>query len=97
MHSKIFKQRLSRVLPFMVFCLAVPLHAQTAGDPISDVISRVALAFTGPIAQGLALIGLCYGGAQLLWGNGQGRGGLIGMVLGCTVMLGAGQIRAWLF
>jgi len=88
---------LSRTLPpgaLLIFTLAT---AYGQSDPWSNAATRLATAFTGPIAKGFALVAIVVGGLQLAFSEGGGRRALGGLIFGLGLALGASQVVAWLF
>jgi type IV secretory pathway VirB2 component (pilin) len=79
----------------LLFGTAGMAYAQT--DPWSTAAARLATAFTGPIAKGLALVAIVVGGLQLAFSEGGSRRTVGGLIFGLGLALGATQFMTWLF
>lgn len=44
------------VIPSLMFLAALPVYAQTGASPWENAVTALKTSFTGPIAQGLALV-----------------------------------------
>src|SRR4051812_28887250 len=88
-----FERGLSVALLFVA--TAVIGYAQT--DPWSSAAARLATAFTGPIAKGLALVAIVVGGLELAFSEGSHRRTTAGLIFGLGLALGATQFMTWLF
>jgi type IV secretory pathway VirB2 component (pilin) len=66
-------------------------------SPWEHAVSVLAAAFTDPIARGLALVAIVIGGLTFMYGEGQAKRQLAGIVFGGGMALAAAQFLAWLF
>jgi len=66
-------------------------------SPWEHAISILATAMTGPIARGLALIAIVIGGVVFMYGEGQAKRTLAGIIFGGGMALAAAQFLSWLF
>jgi type IV secretory pathway VirB2 component (pilin) len=76
------------------FLVAFPLLAQS---PWESTATKLATAFTGPIARGLSLVAIVVGGLSLAFSEGGGRRALGGLVFGLGMVMGATSFLTWLF
>jgi type IV secretory pathway VirB2 component (pilin) len=73
----------------------MPVLAQS---PWAEMVDKLSLDFTGPIARGLTLVAIVVGG--LVWSLDESGGSkrmLAGIFFGCSMALGAVAFRDWLF
>jgi type IV secretory pathway VirB2 component (pilin) len=88
--------RRSRSFLPIVVSLLLAGSAYGQSDPWSTVATRLATAFTGPIARGFALVAIVIGGLELATDTG-GRRMMGGLIFGCGMALLATQFLTWLF
>lgn len=85
-------------LPLLLLLLLI-----TAGtcfgqsDPWSNIATKLAQIFIGPIARGFSLVAIVVGGLSLAFSEGGGRRAMGGLLLGCGLAMGATQFLTWLF
>ncbi len=79
----------------LITVLVATAHAQTS--PWETVATRLATAFTGAIAKGLALVAIVLGGLTLAFSEAGGKRAIGGLVFGCGLALGASNFMTWLF
>jgi type IV secretory pathway VirB2 component (pilin) len=87
--------RCKTIPSILLLVMSVPAFAQS--DPWSNAATRLATAFTGPIARGFALVAIVVGGLQLAFNEGGGRRMIGGLIFGLGMALLATQFLAWLF
>lgn len=83
------------IVALVLFGTVSAAYAQT--DPWSSAATRLATAFTGPIAKGFALVATVIGGLHLAFSEGQGKKMVGGLIFGLGLALGAANFIAWLF
>lgn len=86
-----------RAVLALVFVLLSASSAHAQSDPWSNVATKMATAFTGPIAKGFALVAIVVGGLQLAFSEGGGRRMIGGLIFGLGMALLATQFLSWLF
>lgn len=103
LHFPKAKQALVRRLPRLAPCagllavlLLVPLAAH-AGSPWEDAVNALETSFTGPIARGLSLVSIVWGGLMFAYAEGDSKRMLAGILFGVGMALGAVNFMAWLF
>ncbi len=78
--------------------LAGNAFAQAAGtSPWERAVNVLQLAFTGPIAKGLALVAIVVGGLTFAFGEGGGKKTFAGIVFGLGMAVLAVNFLTWLF
>lgn len=88
-----------RVLPRVALLAAVALLpvAAHASSPWVDAISNLANDFTGPIAKGLSLVSIVWGGVMLAFTEGGDSKRMIGgVILGVGMAIGAASFLRWI-
>lgn len=68
-----------------------------AQSPWERAANNLALTFTGPLARSLALVAIVIGGLLFMFGEGEAKRQLSGIVFGGGLALFAGQFLTWLF
>ena len=66
-------------------------------SPWVDAVNVLQQSFTGPIAQGLALIAVVLGGLMFAFGEGGSKKAMAGIIFGLGMALGANNFLTWLF
>ena len=77
-------RRLTRLLPFaglLAGSVLLPIAAQAAGSPWENAVSVLEAAFTGPIARGLSLVSIVWGGLMFAFSEGDSKRMLAGILL----------------
>lgn len=92
MNHKIFWTHAVRVLVIASF-VAIPMFAQ---GPFQAPVNA-ALAFALTFAKAASVIAIIVGGLMMALGDGHGRGGFIGILLGVGLMAMAQATSTWLF
>lgn len=67
------------------------------GSPWEKAVNVLQLAFTGPIAKGLALVAIVVGGLTFAFGEGAGKKTFAGIVFGLGMAVLAVNFLTWLF
>jgi type IV secretory pathway VirB2 component (pilin) len=83
--------------PILMFLTALPVNAQSTGDPWDNAVNVLKTAFTGTIATGLSLVAIVVGGLMFAYGEGQSKRMLAGIVFGVGMAISAVNFMAWLF
>jgi type IV secretory pathway VirB2 component (pilin) len=68
-----------------------------AASPWENAVNALMLAFTGPIARGLALVAIVVGGLMFAFGENDSKRMLAGIIFGLGMALGAVNFMTWLF
>ena len=66
-------------------------------SPWVQAVNNLQQAFTGPIARGVALVAIVWGGLMFAFQEGSGKQALAGIIFGLGMALGAANFIAWLF
>jgi type IV secretory pathway VirB2 component (pilin) len=90
-------------LPHLLLCLGLlagivflPMSA-FAASPWVEAISNLANDFTGPIAKGLSLVAIVWGGVMLAFTEGGDSKRMIGgVILGVGMAIGAANFLVWI-
>ena len=93
-------RRLTRLLPFaglLAGSVLLPIVAQAAGSPWENAVDVLQRAFTGPIARGLSLVSIVWGGLMFAFAEGDSKRMLAGIVFGVGMAIGAVNFMSWLF
>ncbi|MBZ5677068.1 MAG: TrbC/VirB2 family protein [Acidobacteriia bacterium] len=86
-----------RLLAGILVCtMASPLLAQ-GNSPWENAVNVLQLAFTGPIARGLALVSIVIGGLMFAFDEGGSKKMMAGIIFGVGMAIGAVNFMAWLF
>ena len=88
-----------RLLPRLVLLVGVGLApvAAYAASPWVDAINTLANDFTGPIAKGLSLVAIVWGGVMLAFTEGGDSKRMIGgVILGVGMAIGAANFLVWI-
>jgi type IV secretory pathway VirB2 component (pilin) len=90
---------LRRLLP-IAFVIAgsilLPLAAQAA-SPWENAVNVLQASFTGPIARGLSLVSIVWGGLMFAFAEGDSKRMLAGILFGVGMAIGAVNFMLWLF
>ena len=93
--------RLRRLVPIAVVLAVVallPLAAHAAASPWESAVNALEVSFTGPIARGLSLVAIVWGGLTFAFSDGgDSKRMLAGIIFGLGMALGAVNFIAWLF
>ena len=93
-------RRLTRLLPLagvLASIVLLPIAAQAAGSPWENAVDVLQRAFTGPIARGLSLVSIVWGGLMFAFAEGDSKRMLAGIVFGVGMAIGAVNFMSWLF
>src|SRR2546425_7802429 len=98
--KQLHARHLVRVLPFagvLVGIVLLPIAAQAAGSPWENAVDVLQRAFTGPIARGLSLVSIVWGGLMFAFPEGDSKRRLAGILFGAGLAIGAGTFDTGLF
>ena len=93
-------RQILRLLPgiaVLVGSVLLPIAAHAAGSPWENAVSALEASFTGPIARGLSLVSIVWGGLMFAFAEGDSKRMLAGILFGVGMALGAVNFMAWLF
>ena len=74
----------------------LPIAAHAA-SPWEDAVNVLQTAFTGPIARGLSLVSIVWGGLMFAFAEGESKRMLAGILFGVGMAIGAVNFMSWLF
>lgn len=89
-----------RLLPgtaVLVAGVLLPIAAHAAGSPWENAVSALEASFTGPIARGLSLVSIVWGGLMFAFAEGDSKRMLAGILFGVGMAIGAVNFMMWLF
>ncbi len=92
-------RRIRQLLPVAALLggiLLLPVAAH-AGSPWEDAVSALQTSFTGPIARGLSLVSIVWGGLMFAFAEGDSKRMLAGILFGVGMAIGAVNFMTWLF
>ena len=95
-HARHFA-RLAPVAGLLAGIVLLPIVAQAAGSPWENAVDVLQRAFTGPIARGLSLVSIVWGGLMFAFAEGDSKRMLAGIVFGVGMAIGAVNFMSWLF
>jgi type IV secretion system protein TrbC len=75
----------------------LPIAAHAAGSPWENAVSALEASFTGPIARGLSLVSIVWGGLMFAFAEGDSKRMLAGILFGVGMAIGAVNFMMWLF
>lgn len=90
---------LPRLLPIAVVLVTgvlLPLAAH-AQSPWENAVNVLQASFTGPIARGLSLVSIVWGGLMFAFAEGDSKRMLAGILFGVGMAIGAVNFMLWLF
>ena len=90
---------LLRLLPIAVVLagsVLLPLAAHAA-SPWENAVNVLQASFTGPIARGLSLVSIVWGGLMFAFAEGDSKRMLAGILFGVGMAIGAVNFMLWLF
>jgi type IV secretory pathway VirB2 component (pilin) len=92
-------RHLLRLLPNACAIAAIALLpiAAHAASPWEDAVNVLQTAFTGPIARGLSLVSIVWGGLMFAFAEGDSKRMLAGILFGVGMAIGAVNFLTWLF
>ena len=93
-------RRLLRLAPqvgLLVGIVLLPLAAHAAGSPWENAVSALEASFTGPIARGLSLVSIVWGGLMFAFAEGDSKRMLAGILFGVGMAISAVNFMSWLF
>ena len=88
--------RLSLGAGLLAGIVLLPIAAQAA-SPWEDAVNVLQTAFTGPIARGLSLVSIVWGGLMFAFAEGESKRMLAGILFGVGMAIGAVNFMSWLF
>lgn len=88
--------RLSVGAGLLAGVVLLPIAAQAA-SPWEDAVNVLQTAFTGPIARGLSLVSIVWGGLMFAFAEGESKRTLAGILFGVGMAIGAVNFMSWLF
>jgi type IV secretory pathway VirB2 component (pilin) len=89
-----------RLLPcggVLVLAALLPLAAHAAASPWENAVNVLQQSFTGPIARGLSLVAIVWGGLMFAFAEGDSKRMLAGILFGVGMSIGAVNFLMWLF
>ena len=89
-----------RRLPFagvLAGVVLLPIAAHAAGSPWENAVQVLETSFTGPIARGLSLVSIVWGGLMFAFAEGDSKRMLAGILFGVGMAIGAANFMIWLF
>src|ERR1035437_6029027 len=81
----------------LLACIALLPIAAHAASPWEDAINVLQTAFCGPIARGLSLVSIVWGGLMFAFAEGESKRMLAGILFGVGMAIGAVNFMTWLF
>ena len=95
---KLHSWRLIPIAGILAAIALLPLAAHAAASPWENAVNALQASFTGPIARGLSLVAIVWGGLTFAFaGEGDSKRMLAGIVLGVAMAVGAVNFMIWLF
>ena len=89
-------QRFAPHIALLVGAVLLPLAAHAA-SPWENAVNVLQQSFTGPIARGLSLVSIVYGGLMFAFAEGDSKRMLAGILFGVGMAIGAVNFMTWLF
>ncbi len=91
-------RRLALIGGVLVAVALIPLAAHAAASPWENAVSALEASFTGPIARGLSLVAIVWGGLTFAFSEGgDSKRMLAGILFGVGMAIGAVNFMLWLF
>lgn len=90
-------QRRRIFFPWLASALLLAAVPAFAASPWENAVKVLEVAFTGPIARGLALVAIVVGGLMFAYGEGESKRTMAGIVFGVGMAIGAVNFLNWLF
>jgi type IV secretory pathway VirB2 component (pilin) len=91
-------RRLLPIFGVLVAIALVPLAAHAAASPWENAVTALETSFTGPIARGLSLVAIVWGGLTFAFSEGgDSKRMLAGILFGVGMAIGAVNFMIWLF
>jgi type IV secretory pathway VirB2 component (pilin) len=91
-------RRFVAVAGVLVVVVLVPLAAHAAASPWENAVTALETSFTGPIARGLSLVAIVWGGLTFAFSEGgDSKRMLAGILFGVGMAIGAVNFMLWLF
>jgi type IV secretory pathway VirB2 component (pilin) len=81
----------------LVGSVLLPIAAHAAASPWENAVNVLQAAFTGPIARGLSLVSIVWGGLMFAFAEGDSKRMLAGILFGVGMAIGAMNFMMWLF
>jgi type IV secretory pathway VirB2 component (pilin) len=81
----------------LVAAALLPLAAHAAASPWENAVNVLQQSFTGPIARGLSLVSIVWGGLMFAFAEGDSKRMLAGILFGVGMAIGAVNFMLWLF
>jgi type IV secretory pathway VirB2 component (pilin) len=98
--TRFHSRHLWRILPgaaSLVGSVLLPIAAHAAASPWENAVNVLQAAFTGPIARGLSLVSIVWGGLMFAFAEGDSKRMLAGILFGVGMAIGAVNFMMWLF
>ena len=96
-HARHFARLTSVAIMLAGFAL-LPLAAHAAASPWENAVTALETSFTGPIARGLSLVAIVWGGLTFAFSEGgDSKRMLAGILFGVGMAIGAVNFMLWLF
>ncbi len=96
-HARHFA-RLTSVAIMLAGFVLLPLAARAAASPWENAVTALETSFTGPIARGLSLVAIVWGGLTFAFSEGgDSKRMLAGILFGVGMAIGAVNFMLWLF
>src|SRR3989442_2098632 len=98
--KQLHARHLLRLLPFagvLVGIVLLPIAAQAAGSPWENAVDVLQRAFTGPIARGLSLVSIVWGGLMFAFAQVDSKRMLAGSLFRVGMSTGAFNFLAGRF
>ena len=89
-------RRLVAIATALAVVVLLPLAAYAA-SPWENAVNVLQSAFTGPIARGLSLVAIVWGGLMFAFAEGDSKRMLAGILFGVGMAIGAVNFLTWLF
>jgi type IV secretory pathway VirB2 component (pilin) len=91
-----------KFVSFVPYCLLFGLflvapQAVFAASPWENAVNVLQASFTGPIARGLSLVSIVWGGLMFAFAEGDSKRMLAGILFGVGMAIGAVNFMLWLF
>jgi len=88
-----------RLLPLTLAVATAALLpvAAHAASPWENAVNVLQASFTGPIARGLSLVSIVWGGLMFAFAEGDSKRMLAGILFGVGMAIGAANFLLWLF
>ena len=89
--------KLLPVAAVLALSVLLPVAAHAQGSPWETAVNALEASFTGPIARGLSLVSIVWGGLMFAFAEGDSKRMLAGILFGVGMAIGAVNFLTWLF